>query len=99
MYYLIFTSLSKKALNSYKKYLAINFTRYKIRFNSFTIPKKIKRVTLLKSPHVNKKSKETFKVINYRIGFKLKTNKFCLLVLRNNLPKFIHLKWKWVNIK
>jgi small subunit ribosomal protein S10 len=30
------------------------------------LPKKKKRFTLIKSPHVNKKSKENFQIIKYR---------------------------------
>ena len=42
------------------------------------LPKKIKRIVILKSPHVNKKAKEHFQIIKYRRLYYLNFSKFTL---------------------
>ena len=60
------------------------------------MPKIVKRVTLLKSPHVNKKSREQFQVSYYKFivnvyTFKEKFNKNFLKFVILNKPKYISL--------
>lgn len=50
-------------------------------FKTIFLPKKKKRFVLLKSPHVNKKSKEHFQFIRYRRVYILSIPSFSLLKL------------------
>lgn len=93
MYSLIYTSLSQKALNSYKNYLTISLKKFNLKFIIIALPKKRKKKTLLKSPHVNKKAKETFEVLHYRFICMININNKYLHLFHNNIPKLIHLKW------
>ena len=63
---LTYSSLSKTALNSYKTYLNLQFSKFNFEFVLISLPKKRKRTTLLKSPHVNKKAREQFQVCAYK---------------------------------
>jgi ribosomal protein S10 len=93
---LVFSSLSKQALNSYKTYLTLHLTKYKINYKLVDLPKSKHKYTLLKSPHVNKKSKETFELVQYKFFLVLDSDGKCFNLLKNNLPKLIHLKWSFV---
>jgi small subunit ribosomal protein S10 len=89
-------SVYKESLMLYAQFL--NFFLKKLFFNVsiFTLPKTRKRVTLLKSPHVNKTAKEQFEIFYYQIlitikePVDLKKIKFLFL----NKPKSIQLKIK-----
>ena len=54
--------------------------------------KKKKFKTFLKSPHVNKRSKENFNLIIYKFKLHTDFNLQYLKILRFNVPKNIHLK-------
>jgi small subunit ribosomal protein S10 len=56
------------------------------------LPKKIKTFTLLKSPHVNSKAKEHFKIEKYQRLIYLKTSLVVLKSLLERLPNDILLK-------
>lgn len=91
---LILTSSSQKALNVYIKYLKLIFKSWNIRLSVSSFPIKIKRISLLKSPHVNKKAKEHFEIRNYRfvIYFKTSLDMDCLIALISNKSKTINVK-------
>lgn len=55
-------------------------------------PIKKKHVTLLKSPHVNKRAKENFELRIYKFRFHVCLNFSELKILRCNIPKNIRLK-------
>lgn len=64
----------------------------------------IKRITLLKSPHVNKKAKESFELRTYKMSlfFTMKKKFKSLMILDSilkNKPKFIKLKIDFTNLK
>ena len=88
MLQITFSSLSKTALNTYKTYLLMHLTQAHIPFKCANLPKIKRKYTLLKSPHVNKKAKETFESVQYKFILVLKPNKKYFNVLKNNLPKF-----------
>lgn len=94
---LTYSSLSKTALNSYKTYLNLQFSKFNFEFVLISLPKKRKRTTLLKSPHVNKKAKETFEVINYKFLLIINYDIKCFSFLKFNVPKLLHLKWSFLS--
>lgn len=89
-------SYSKEILSLYINYLKIIFLKLDINSSIFNFPKKRKVITLLKSPHVNKKAKEQFEIkyfktsISFKKGLSLKVVKNILV----NKPKCISLKIK-----
>jgi ribosomal protein S10 len=56
------------------------------------LPKKKKVFTLLKSPHVNSKAKEHFKLERYRRLFYLKITLISLRQFLESLPNDLHIK-------
>ena len=53
-----------------------------IKYNTFNLPSKRKRITLLKSPHVNKKAREQFEIKKYSVMIQiLSQEKFKILKL------------------
>lgn len=93
---LTYSSLSKKALNAYKTYLSLQFSQFNFDYVIISLPKKKKRTTLLKSPHVNKKAKETFEVIQYKFLLVIKYDSKCFTLLKFNVPNLLHLKWSFL---
>jgi ribosomal protein S10 len=89
---LIYSSTSKKILNFYKKFLILNLKKLFLNYLIINTPKKKKFKTFLKSPHVNKRSKENFNLIIYKFKLYISFNLKYLKILRFNVPKNIHLK-------
>jgi ribosomal protein S10 len=58
--FLFYTSLKKKSLYNYKNYISLVLKKFNIDFKVVSLPLKKKKKTLLKSPHVTKKSKRKF---------------------------------------
>ncbi len=84
-----------KTLKAYIMYLQKIMIKLNIRNSVFFLPKREKTITLLRSPHVFKKSKEQFKLERNRCIIKLEVidkNKIYLLFL--NKPKSINIKTK-----
>ena len=73
-------------LNLYLFFLKKAFHKLGIKFSIFFLPIKRKRITLLKSPHVNKTAREQFEIKHYRVCLKLKS-----------FIKFSVLKWILLN--
>jgi len=89
-------SYSKESLLLYVNYLKTIGLKLGIPLSIFSFPKKRKFITLLKSPHVNKKAKEQFDIkyfktlISFNGGLNLNIVKNILM----NKPKSISLKIK-----
>jgi small subunit ribosomal protein S10 len=85
-------SLDKKSLNLYKIFISQVLEQIGIKYKIFNLPTIKKRVTLLKSPHVNKSAREQFETKYYKtlISFDLApelSKQLNLLVL--NKPKTV----------
>jgi ribosomal protein S10 len=89
---LIYTSTSKEILNFYKNFLILNLKTLNFKYIIINTPIKKKYKTFLKSPHINKRSKENFNLIIYKFKLYIFFTKKYLKILRFNVPKNIHLK-------
>lgn len=96
-YVLHIKSLDKITLFLYITFLKtifrkINLLEYKI----ISLPYKKKRITLLKSPHVNKKAREQFEIRVYKtiISFNFSKNYIFLNYILINKPKNIKLNFQ-----
>ncbi len=85
---------TNKGINIYSTFLISILKELKIQYKFIQIPIFTKHLTILKSPHVNKKAQEHFelkifkKIIIIESKIELKILKFIIL----NKPKFIKLK-------
>lgn len=86
-----FKSTSKSSLYAYLKFLKNILNKKDLPFfKVYCLPKKKFRISLLKSPHVNKKAKEHFQVIFYRFEILIHNSNICILnFLFLNKPKSI----------
>ena len=87
-------SKSKKALVLYGFFLKICFKRLNFDVSQINFPKKTKKLSLLKSPHVNKRFKEHFIQTNFKTNFYLKEK-----VSQTNLKYFLLNKPKSILFK
>ena len=92
--FLFYTSLTKKSLYNYKNYIATILKKFNIKFNivCFSLKKKQRKHTLLKSPHITKKAKESFELTLFRFVVVIPFNNHLLKILRSNVPNTMHLK-------
>ena len=67
-------SVDQNSLIIYKKFLEDILSKLLIAYKVSNIPTIKKRITLLKSPHVNKKSREQFQHTRYKVFFKIKNS-------------------------
>ena len=89
-------SVNKESLYLYQIFLKNIFQKLQINYSLYNLPTKKKRITLLKSPHVNKTAREQFEIKNYRAVIQLNT------LLKPTILKFILLnkpKTVTINIK
>jgi len=95
-YQLKIKSLNKEALKIYPKTLSKIFKALDLNYSQFCLPTTKKRITLLKSPHVNKSAREQFEIQHYQviISFATATNNKILTFLSLNKPKIITLSIK-----
>lgn len=82
----------EKNFETYFFFIKILLKKLKIEHKTINLPKKKKLITLLKSPHVNKKALEHFEINKYKkiLYLRLKNEKlnfYKFLIL--NKPKFI----------
>ena len=93
---LVLKSYSKETLFLYIKYLKAIASKINLNFSTFNLPKRRKVITLLKSPHVNKKAKEQFEIKYFKtvIFFKDGINLQIIKSILANRPKSISLKIK-----
>ena len=84
-------SLHKDSLNLYKNFLNKTLQSIKINFSICNLPKKKNRITLLKSPHVNKSAREQFEIKYYSTVIQLNgnINHKILEILLINKPKSV----------
>lgn len=87
-------SINYDALKVYTNFLSTILKKKNIDYNITSLPKKIKKITLLKSPHVYKKAREQFQIIRNSklINVKNKINNNILKFLIINKPKMVALK-------
>jgi len=90
--FLFYTSLTKKLLHNYKNYISSVLKKFNIGFKIMSLPLKKKKKTLLKSPHVTKKAKESFELTFFKFVVIINFNNKLLKILRSNLPNTMHLK-------
>jgi small subunit ribosomal protein S10 len=84
-------SYSHKALLLYKTFLIKSLQFSKITFINIDLPLKKKKVTLLKSPHVNKKAKEQFELKTYTSAITVEHNISFVAYAFLNKPKTVFL--------
>ena len=89
-------SINQKSLKIYLILIQKILKILNISYNIFNLPVKQKKITLLKSPHVNKTAREQFTIKTYQVLLKIiNFNKFQILkILSLNKPKTITLKIK-----
>lgn len=97
MYKITLSSSSKKSLNLYIKFLSVMFKNLNINHSVFNLPTTRKRIALLKSPHVYKKSKEHFEIRNFKtiLNFNSFIETETLKYLLFSKPKSVILKLKF----
>jgi small subunit ribosomal protein S10 len=66
-------SLDQASILLYKKFITKIILKLNFPFTTSNMPNKKKRVTLLKSPHVNKKAREQFQVTTYKTCFEIES--------------------------
>lgn len=85
-YDIIFSSKSKKSLNSLLKFLnySLKIQNLKTPLNYLKKKKTVKKITVLKSPHVNKTAQEQFEynIYSIRVSFYLYRTKKYLVILK-----------------
>jgi ribosomal protein S10 len=93
---LFLNSIDKRSILIYQRFLIKMFKCNNTNFKTFFLPKKKKRITLLKSPHVYKKAREQFQLERFKCIFFLKnfTNTKYIKQLLLNRPKTIKIKIK-----
>jgi small subunit ribosomal protein S10 len=86
-------SLNKESINMYKNFVSKTFLKLTLSSSITSFPNKIKRITLLKSPHVNKTAREQFQIKSYKLLITLKSQ-----ISINELKFIIQNKPKTVKI-
>ena len=87
-------STNKEALFLYKNFFINILKKQSIYYNTIYLPNKIKKITLLKSPHVYKKAREQFQLTKYQILLHIRSNitSKLLKLLFINKPTVINFK-------
>jgi small subunit ribosomal protein S10 len=89
-------SIDKKSLVFYTYFLKKIFDKTNIIYSFINLPIKKKRITLLKSPHVNKAAREQFELKSYKSVFSIKSNlsyKFAKVLFKNK-PQIVNVSVK-----
>lgn len=101
LFKLTIKSLDKVTLNLYTIFLIkmlnkLSFVKYSYK----RLPVRKKRITLLKSPHVNKKAMDQFEIRIQKVHFVIKNLNSLAFVkqLMFNKPKHIKIKFSYKNI-
>ena len=89
-------SIDQKSLTIYLKKVKKILEIIGVNYNLFNMPIKRKRITLLKSPHVNKTAREQFEIKSYKVMIQiLEGEKFKIFKLLSlNKPKTVTLTIK-----
>jgi ribosomal protein S10 len=96
-YQLKIQSVNKKALTLYLTSLQTFLKKVNLLYSFVHLPVRKKRITLLKSPHVNKSAREQFEIKNYKTiitFFNLPNSAKIVKLLTINKPKVIVLSIK-----
>jgi small subunit ribosomal protein S10 len=94
---LIIKSCCKYTLKSYISFLDVTLKHLNSDFSIFFLPTTERKLTLLKSPHVNKKAKEQFKISTHKVVISI--NNFDTSKFTKHISFFILNKPKAVSIK
>jgi small subunit ribosomal protein S10 len=62
-------SLNKESLTLYINFIKKTLKKINLNYKVFNQPNKKKKITLLKSPHVNKTAREQFELKSYKCSF------------------------------
>lgn len=96
---IIIKSSCNYTLTTYRYFLENIFKKMQIKFSIVSLPISERKITLLKSPHVNKKSKEQFQIKTYKflvileeLSYNLLFRGFQYFIL--NKPKNLSIKIK-----
>jgi len=89
-------SVNKEALEFFREFLAINLKKIALPYSVLNLPTRTKKITLLKSPHVNKTAREQFQVKRYSSMFQIKKEieSGLLNAMLLNKPKIVTVKVK-----
>jgi hypothetical protein len=87
-----YSSILKFSLITYKIFLKNLFLKFSVAYTIFNWPIKNRKKTLVKSPHINKRSKENFKFTMHSFSVNLHLSLNYIKLLKLNLPKNIRLK-------
>jgi ribosomal protein S10 len=85
-------SVNNKILSLYAKFLLKLLTIGNIRTKLVFLPKTIKRLTFLKSPHVFKKAKEHFEIRKYKVLIICNSSMNKLKTFLLNRPNTVRIK-------
>lgn len=98
-YTVVLKSSNKEVLLTYRKFLTVLFGGENVFNYSVFLPTRVKKITLLKSPHVYKKAKEQFEIRLYTLllSFSFKFSKKSLNYLIKNKPVSINIRIKQTN--
>lgn len=93
-------TLNINSFNVYKHFLEKSFKLLNFKYTFFILPKEKKRITLLRSPHVNKTSREQFEIHYYKGIFQIDTfnNNMILNWLLCNKPSTVQTKIKFKSL-
>lgn len=94
-------SFFKDKLDEAKNFILVNLNS-SFESSQFSLPTKIRRWTLLRGPHVNKKSREQLEMRRYNTTIKIKINNstdrsvFIVPELLGRLPEGIEANLNWI---
>jgi ribosomal protein S10 len=93
------TTNNNSALLTYIQFIKVIEKKFHIKVHFTGLPTSFKTITLLKSPHVNKRAKESFHLPTYKTTFSFKTKSAlkASVVVKNliiNKPNTIRFKWE-----
>ncbi len=94
---IVIKSFCNYTLKAYVFFLESVFKRLNINASVFYLPTTERKLTLLKSPHVNKKAKEQFKISTYKVVISFEEINFNVFI--KNFSYFILNKPKGLTIK
>ena len=89
-------SLHKESIKLYINFLDTILKKIRVEFSIINLPEKKNRITLLKSPHVNKSASEQFEIRYYSTLLKIKSDidHKTLELLLINKPKSVSIDVK-----
>ena len=90
-------SVNSQILSFYKTFLKKVLLNLNVKYSMIGMPTKIKRITLLKSPHVNKSAREQFEMKTYKTAIDIHNIKVSSLkYIIFNKPKAVTVAFKTI---